>query len=186
MAELFLERLGMTADEAQRAPVQTLVDTSQEVFDHVPSTRPGLLAFAPTVDGGDLVPDYPVKLARAGKTHPVPLLIGTNKNEAALFRLMRSPLMPIAPKGVRTMFGEMANDQPGLQLPTAEQISAAYPAKMARTRSLGVASDVASGCRRCGSPRGGIPRWRRCTSTGSIGPHRFSRPFGWAQRMPRS
>ncbi|WP_396928665.1 carboxylesterase/lipase family protein [Mycolicibacterium sp.] len=141
MAELFLERLGMTADEAQRAPVQTLVDTSQEVFDHVPSTRPGLLAFAPTVDG-DLVPDYPVTLARAGKTHPVPLLIGTNKNEAALFRLMRSPLMPIAPKGVRTMFGEMANDQPGLQLPTAEQISAAYPAKMARTRSLGVASDV--------------------------------------------
>lgn len=141
MADLFLERLGMTADEAHRAPVQTLIDASQQVFDHVPATTPGLLAFAPTVDG-DLVPDYPVTVARAGKTHPVPLLIGTNKNEAALFRLMRSPLMPIAPKSIRTMFTEMANDQPGVQLPTAEQVSSAYPAKLARTRSLFVASDV--------------------------------------------
>jgi para-nitrobenzyl esterase len=141
MAELFLERLGMTADEAHQAPIQALIDASQEVFDHVPATSPGLLAFAPTVDG-DLVPDYPVTLARAGKTHPVPLMIGTNKDEAALFRLMRSPLMPIAPKAVRTMFGEMANDQPGVQLPTSEQVSSAYPAKMARTRSIGVASDV--------------------------------------------
>ncbi|WP_431240458.1 carboxylesterase/lipase family protein [Mycolicibacterium aichiense] len=141
MAELFLDRLGMTAAEAHQAPVETLVDASQHIFDHVPATTPGLLAFAPTVDG-DLVPDYPVTLARAGKTHPVPLLIGTNKNEAALFRLMRSPLMPIAPKAVRTMFSEMANDQPGLELPTAEQVSSVYPAKMARTRSLWVASDV--------------------------------------------
>ncbi|AKK28117.1 carboxylesterase/lipase family protein [Mycobacterium sp. EPa45] len=141
MAELFLERLGMTADEAHRAPVATLIDASQQVFDHVPATKPGQLAFAPTVDG-ELVPDYPVTLARAGRTHPVPLLIGTNKDEAALFRLMRSPLMPIAPRSVRTMFNEMADDQPGLQLPTSEQVSSAYPAKMARTRSLGVASDV--------------------------------------------
>lgn len=137
----FLDRLGMTAAQAHRAPVQALIGASQELFDHVPTATPGLLAFAPTVDG-ELVPDYPVTLARAGKTHPVPLLIGTNKNEAALFRFMRSPLMPIAPKAVRTMFDEIANDQPGLQLPTAEEVSRAYPARRARTRSLGVASDM--------------------------------------------
>ncbi len=141
VADLLLERLGMTAAEAHQAPVQALVDASQQVFDQVPVATPGRLAFAPTVDG-DLVPDYPVTLARAGKTHPVPLLIGTNKDEAALFRFMRSPLMPIAPKTIRTMFDEIANDQPGLQLPTAEQIGSAYPAKLARTRSLGVASDM--------------------------------------------
>ena len=141
VADLLLERLGMTAAEAHQAPVQALVDASQQVFDHVPVATPGRLAFAPTVDG-DLVPDYPVTRAREGKTHPVPLLIGTNKNEAALFRFMRSPLMPIAPKTIRTMFDEIANDQPGLQLPTAEQIGSAYPAKLARTRSLGVASDM--------------------------------------------
>ena len=141
VADLLLERLGMTAAEAHQAPVQALVDASQQVFDHVPVATPGRLAFAPTVDG-DLVPDYPVTRAREGKTHPVPLLIGTNKNEAALFRFMRSPLMPIASKTIRTMFDEIANDQPGLQLPTAEQIGSAYPAKLARTRSLGVASDM--------------------------------------------
>ena len=88
------------------------------------------------------MPDYPVTLARAGKTHPVPLLIGTNKDEAALFRFMRSPLMPIAPKAIRTMFEEIADDQPGLQLPTEEQLGSAYSARRARARSLGVASDV--------------------------------------------
>lgn len=81
-------------------------------------------------------------LARAGKTLPVPLLIGTNKDEAALFRFMRSPLMPIAPKVIRTMLEEIADDQPGLQLPTEEQIGSAYSARRARARSLGVASDV--------------------------------------------
>ncbi len=141
VADLVLQRLGMTAQEAHRAPVDALVDASAHAFDHVPTATPGRLAFAPTVDG-DLVPDYPVTIARAGKTHPVPLLIGTNKDEAALFRFMRSPLMPIAPKAIRTMFEEIADDQPGLQIPTEEQIGSAYPARRARTRSLGVASDV--------------------------------------------
>ena len=141
VAQLVLDRLGMTAREAHRAPVEALVDASAHVFNHVPATTPGRLAFAPTVDG-DLVPDYPVTLARAGKTHPVPLLIGTNKDEAALFRFMRSPLMPIAPKAIRTMLEEIADDQPGLQLPTEEQIGSAYSARRARARSLGVASDV--------------------------------------------
>lgn len=141
VTDLILQRLGMTAREAHRAPVEALVDASAHAFDHVPTATPGRLAFAPTVDG-DLVPDYPVNIARAGKTHPVPLLIGTNKDEAALFRFMRSPLMPIAPKAIRTMFEEIADDQPGLQLPSEEQIGSAYPARWARTRSLGVASDV--------------------------------------------
>ncbi|TGD88164.1 carboxylesterase/lipase family protein [Mycolicibacterium sp. CH28] len=141
VADLVLHRLGMTAQEAHRAPVEALVDASAHAFDHVPTASPGRLAFVPTVDG-DLVPDYPVTIAKAGKTHPVPLLIGTNKDEAALFRFMRSPLMPIAPKAIRTMFEEIADDQPGLQIPTEEQIGSAYPARRARTRSLGVASDV--------------------------------------------
>jgi len=141
VADLLLERLGMTAAEAHRAPVQALVEASAHAFDHVPMTTPGRLAFAPTVDG-DLVPDYPVAAARAGRTLPVPLLIGTNKDEAALFRFMRSPLMPIAPKAIRTMFAEIADDQPGLQLPTEDQIDSAYAGMRARARSLGVARDV--------------------------------------------
>jgi para-nitrobenzyl esterase len=141
VAELVLGRLGCSAAEARSLPVQALVDASAYAFDHVPTSTPGTLAFAPTVDG-DLVPDYPVKLAREGRSHPVPLIIGTNRDEAALFRWMKSPLMPIAPKTIRAMFEEIAAEQPGLQLPSEAQIGSAYSG--IRTRALGmhVARDV--------------------------------------------
>lgn len=141
LAGQLLQRLGMTTAEARHAPAQMLVDASAYLFDHVPMTSPGRLAFTPTVDG-DLVPDYPVNLARAGKTHPVPLLIGTNRDEAALFRFMKSPLMPITPKAIRTMFEKIAEDQPGLALPTEEQIISGYSGMRARARGMGVARDV--------------------------------------------
>lgn len=97
VAALLLDGLGVTASEARSVPIEALVDASQQVFDAVPTTKPGTLAFAPIVDG-DLVPDYPVKVARDGRSLSVPLIIGTNRDEASLFRWMKSPLMPIAPK----------------------------------------------------------------------------------------
>jgi para-nitrobenzyl esterase len=141
VAELMLGRLGCSAAQARSLPAQALVDASAYAFDHVPTSTPGTLAFAPTVDG-DLVPDYPVKLAREGRSHPVPLIIGTNRDEAALFRWMKSPLMPIAPKTIRAMFEEIAAEQPGLQLPSEAEIGSAYSG--IRTRALGmhVARDV--------------------------------------------
>jgi para-nitrobenzyl esterase len=102
---------------------------------------PGTLAFAPIVDG-DLVADYPVKLAREGRSHPVPLVIGTNKHEAALFRWMKSPLMPITPPAIRAMFAELATEQPGVQLPTEAQIGSAYAGLRVKARGMGVARDV--------------------------------------------
>ena len=89
-----LEYLGIPASQADRLSevgVPALLSATKKVFDEVPVRNPGTLAFVPIIDG-DLLHDYPVKLAREGKTHPVPLVIGTNKNEAALFRLMKSPL----------------------------------------------------------------------------------------------
>jgi para-nitrobenzyl esterase len=141
VAQLVLDHAGVTADEARTVPFEALVDASMYVFDHVPSTTPGTLAFAPTMDG-DLVPDYPVKLAREGRTSAVPLLIGTNRDEAALFRWMRSPLMPIAPATIRAMFDEIAAEQPGLQLPSEAEIGSAYSGIRTRTLGLHVARDV--------------------------------------------
>ena len=63
----------------------------------------------------------------------MPLIIGTNKNEAALFRLMRSPLMPITPRAITSMFNEIAAEQPDLQLPTEEQLFSTYRGKGSRT-----------------------------------------------------
>ena len=122
-------------------PVAALIAATKKVFDEVPSRNPGTLAFVPIIDG-DLLTDYPVQLARQGKTHPVPLIIGTNRNEAALFRLMRSPLMPITPRAITSMFNQIAGEQPDLQLPTEEQLNSAYAGKSGSARGLKIASDV--------------------------------------------
>lgn len=143
VAERFMDVLGATRDDLHRladAPVDALVEASRTVFDEVPARTPGTLAFAPTVDG-DLVPDYPVNLARKGLTHPVPLIIGTNKNEAALFRYMKSPLMPIAPAAIKAMFAEIAAEQPGLELPSEDILKGTYRGR-GKTRGLGLTSDL--------------------------------------------
>ena len=50
------------------------------VYAAVPTTDPGTLAFAPVVDGV-LLPEAPITVLRAGRGIPVPLMIGTNKDE---------------------------------------------------------------------------------------------------------
>ena len=121
-------------------PTAAIVAASRTVFDEVPVRTPGRLAFAPIVDG-DLVPDYPVNLARKGLTHPVPLIIGTNKNEAALFRWMKSPLMPIKAESITAMFAEIAAEQPSLQLPSRTELEGTYRGR-GKTKGLGLASDL--------------------------------------------
>ncbi|MCW2690767.1 MAG: carboxylesterase [Mycobacterium sp.] len=141
VAQLVLDQLGVTAADARSVPVDALVSAAANAFDHVPTTTPGTLAFAPIVDG-ELLPDYPVTLAREGRSHPVPLIIGTNKDEAALFRWMKSPLIPIAPKTIRAMFAEIAAEQPGLQLPSEAEIGSAYSGIRVKAIGLHVARDV--------------------------------------------
>ncbi|TAM63913.1 carboxylesterase/lipase family protein [Mycobacterium sp.] len=144
VAEAFLDKLGIAPFQSQRLvdmPMAGILAASQEVFDEVPVRNPGTLAFVPIVDG-DVLGDYPVKLAQGGRTHPVPLIIGTNKHEAALFRLMRSPLMPITPSAITSMFNQIAAEQPDLQLPTQDEIGSAYSRLRRKARSLSIATDV--------------------------------------------
>lgn len=141
-----LEKLGIAEPEARRlleVPDAAILSASQQVFDEVPVRNPGTLAFVPIVDG-DLLHDYPVRAAQLGLSHPVPLIIGTNKHEAALFRLMRSPLMPITPRAITSMFSQIAAEQPDLQLPTPEEIGSAYSHSRLRrkARSMSIATDV--------------------------------------------
>ncbi|NED62496.1 carboxylesterase family protein, partial [Streptomyces sp. SID10244] len=72
-------------------------------FTAVPLDNPGTIAFAPVIDG-DLLPRHPMDVFRAGESLPVPLLIGTNKDEASAFKWMKSPLMPIKPSDIERMF----------------------------------------------------------------------------------
>lgn len=144
VANEMLHVLGIPPAEAHRlseVDIPSLIAATKKVFDDVPVRNPGTLAFVPIVDG-DLLHDYPVRMARAGRTHPVPLIIGTNRNEAALFRLMRSPLMPITPRAITSMFNEIAAEQPDLQLPTEEQLGSAYARHRGSARGMSIASDV--------------------------------------------
>lgn len=143
IAEEFLTELGMSARDAGQLPtlpVAAVVAASKHLFNDVPARAPGTLAFVPIVDG-DLVPDYPVQLARAGRTLPVPLIIGTNEHEAALFRWMKSPLLPITPQAITDMFTAIAAEQPGLQIPSQSEIGSVYRGR-GKKPGMGVARDV--------------------------------------------
>ena len=141
------EKLGIlgSADSDVRRlremPAAALVAAASEVFNEVPVRNPGRLAFVPIVDG-ELLSDYPVKVAQEGHSHPVPLIIGTNRHEAALFRLMRSPLMPITPSAITSMFTQIAAEQPDLQLPTEEKLGSAYPRRRPKARGMSIATDA--------------------------------------------
>lgn len=143
VAERFLDLLEIGRQDLGRLagmPIEAILEASRTVFDEVPARTPGRLAFAPIVDG-DIVPDYPVTLARKGLTHPVPLIIGTNRNEAALFRWMKSPLMPITPEAIKAMFAQIAAEQPGLQLPSETELGGTYRGR-GKFSGMGLASDL--------------------------------------------
>jgi para-nitrobenzyl esterase len=53
---------------------------------HAADDTPGVLLTGPTVDG-DLLPEAPLDAFEAGRSHPVPLIIGTNDTEGRLFEL---------------------------------------------------------------------------------------------------
>lgn len=141
VADVVLKKLGVSAVQARGLPVEAIVAAGAQAFAEVSGRVPGLLPYAPLIDG-DLVPDYPVQRARTGRSNPVPLIIGTNRDEAALFRWIKSSIMPIAPKALRMMFDAIAAEQPELILPSEEQIGVAYPGVRTRARTLHVARDV--------------------------------------------
>ncbi|TSD99400.1 carboxylesterase/lipase family protein [Skermania sp. ID1734] len=139
VAEKFCHILG-GVDRLRSASADELSKAGDELFTAIPEASPGILAYAPVVDG-DLVPDSPVNAFRAGAAHPVPLIIGSNKDESSLFRLMKSPLMPIDPEIIRSMFGEIAKEQPDLELPTEQQLLSAYQSLSPLQVGLGITRD---------------------------------------------
>lgn len=144
VADRVLAELGLDASQVGRLrelPADALVEAGSAVYAQVPAQAPGTLAFAPVVDG-DLLPEHPVTVLREGRANPVPLLIGTNKDEAALFTFMKSPLIPITEEAITTMLTDMAEQDPTLELPSREQILATYAGQHARGIGLGIAREI--------------------------------------------
>lgn len=147
VAERFVDLLGLDAatpgvgDELRAVDAATLAETGQRLFADVPTEDPGTLAFAPVVDG-DLVPEAPVTVLREGRGLPVPLMIGTNKDEASLFFYMKSPLIPITGERIERMFADMAEENPEVVLPERSQVLAAYEHVRHRALGLDIAGDI--------------------------------------------
>ncbi len=145
VARRFLDKVGVSPDDPaalRDLPVDAIVAATMAVYADVPTAAPGTLAFAPVVDG-DLLPEAPIDVLRGGRGAPVPLLIGTNENEASLFKFMRSPLMPIASAEILRMFADLHAEQPELELPPHERVIDAYSGETSRTRGLSIARDIA-------------------------------------------
>ncbi|MGD8194108.1 carboxylesterase/lipase family protein [Herbiconiux sp. P18] len=131
VARRFLGLVGIDPDAADAGerlralPAERLSGAAFELVQNVSAEAPGTLAFAPVVDG-ELVPAHPVQVYEAGRQLPVPLIIGTNHDEASLFRLMKSPLMPITADSVHAMFVELADGHPEFA-DVQGRVEAAYP-----------------------------------------------------------
>jgi para-nitrobenzyl esterase len=129
VATRFLRLVGLEPAEAGRLRELSPEALSQAAFELVAAVSaevPGTLAIAPVVDG-ILVPEHPVDAFRAGRQLRVPLIIGTNHDEASLFKLMKSPLMPITASSVHAMFTAILDDRPELATAGAEGTPGTVP-----------------------------------------------------------
>lgn len=104
-AERFLRRLDVSPGQLhrlRRIPVGALIDACAQVIAETSTSEPGTIAVAPVVDG-DLVPEYPLSAMARGDALRIPLVIGSNRDEAMLFRLLRSPIVPNSSQAVQLM-----------------------------------------------------------------------------------
>ncbi|MFI5777807.1 carboxylesterase/lipase family protein [Nocardia sp. NPDC051570] len=145
VARRFLELLDLPAERAAElleCPIERIVDAAGILLDEVPMQSPGRLAAAPVVDG-DLLPTYPADRFQQGRSHRVPLMIGTNKDEASLFRLFRSPIMPVTPDAVNAMLNAIAAEHPNVSPERIAEITSAYPDLAKARGALAMSTDAA-------------------------------------------
>jgi para-nitrobenzyl esterase len=142
VARRLLDALGAADLAAARAATaDEVVAATARLYTEVPAEEPGIIPFAPVVDGA-LVPEHPVAVLSEGRGLPVPLMIGTNRDEATLFKYMKSPLMPITEASITEMFHSMAAEYSADELPSRSQVLAAYEGVRHRALGLGIARDI--------------------------------------------
>ncbi|MET1053065.1 MAG: carboxylesterase/lipase family protein [Mycetocola sp.] len=101
----FLGLLGIAPGDEKRlreVPADALVAAGTELAGRNARERPGTLAFGPVVDGKYL-PEHPIDVFAAGRAARVPLLIGTNRDEANLFVRSDPPILPVRETALREM-----------------------------------------------------------------------------------
>lgn len=145
VAARFLELAGIDRSDVNRLrelPFEELTRAGDDLLDEVVAAVPGTLAMAPVVDR-DLIPRYPVAAFQKGYAHRIPLIIGTNRDEASIFRLTRSPIMPVSADTVTQMFTAIAADHEDLPPARIAEIVSAYPDFGKASGAMAVSRDAA-------------------------------------------
>ncbi|MBV8179611.1 MAG: carboxylesterase/lipase family protein [Mycobacterium sp.] len=132
-AQRFLRRLGVSAAELKELPQRQLRRAAGELQLASIATTP-TLAHGLTY-GVDLLPRHPIEAARAGAVVRVPLIIGTNRNEASMFARDKPPMLPTTPANIDSYFSRLA--------PQARtRVLAAYPGYPRRRALEAVGADA--------------------------------------------
>ncbi|KAJ3156546.1 hypothetical protein HDU89_004328 [Geranomyces variabilis] len=111
-------------------------------FRAVAASRPGWTGFSPVVDG-TFLPMDPLDAARAGLTHSdVPLLLGTNRDEATLFykgvKKNEACILPVSESQIEGVFSATASAP-------RDRVLRAYPTYPALAARLQFAGDIVFG-----------------------------------------
>ncbi len=104
LREVSKDQTTSDADLLLRVSAPTLVKAASLMRQRTPDAVPGTIAFCPVIDG-DYLPERPVDAAAAGRSHPVPLIIGTNAREGTLFRGQLDLLATTRPR-IRAVFAK--------------------------------------------------------------------------------
>ncbi|MGX5680327.1 carboxylesterase/lipase family protein [Schumannella luteola] len=116
------------------ASVEAIVAATTRMQRRVPDARPGTMPLAPVIDG-DLLPERPLDAIKAGRAHPVPLIIGTNDREGSLFR-GRLDILASNPRRVRAIFARTKKK-------ARKALKAQYPGLPARRPAADFGGDFA-------------------------------------------
>ncbi|MDI9916298.1 carboxylesterase/lipase family protein [Rhodococcus sp. IEGM 1379] len=145
VASRFLELMSTPVDDVGAlitADLDLIIKAGDELVNEVPTRMPGTLAMAPVVDR-DLVPHYPVAAFQKGYAHRIPLIIGSNKDEASIFKFMKSPLMPVSAQSVEAMLQALADDHPDISPTRLAEIMSVYPDHTKPSGALALSRDAA-------------------------------------------
>ncbi|MEA9984911.1 carboxylesterase/lipase family protein [Subtercola sp. RTI3] len=111
-----------------------LVRATDALTTRAPDSDPGTIALCPVIDG-DFLPERPLDAFKAGRAHPIPLIIGTNDREGALFT-GRLDILATTPQRIRAIFSKTKKK-------ARKAIKAEYPGLPAKRPAADFGGDYA-------------------------------------------
>ena len=109
-----------------RADPRRLIAATEQLLPAVIRERPGTCPLGPSVDG-EFLPQDPIDAMAAGRAHPIPLVVGSNADEATLImRMLRyapslpAYIMPVTETGIEAILAHIDTE-------SRAQLVAAYP-----------------------------------------------------------